>query len=971
MVWRGLVITFFAGLALASAGARAQSQPPSEQAVLNGTSATTWAEAGGNVVLLHGPVHITFDRAKLSADNAVVWLAPASRENLDVQNASIALIGHAVLEHGDATRSGGNLFVSAQVRGQGIRIVADERSAKNESKSDLFEQAAALRKAEQPRSTTVSAGPSAMKAGGPTSAPARPQRTSAGLPVGETPIDFEAKNLQSVQTDEGNVALVLTGDVRLIERRPTGDYVELSADTVVLFTNLKSLREAAQTSNGRKRGQDIMQAAYLEGDVRIDYNSAKHGVPEQRLTANRCYYEFASDRAVLTDAIVHTIEPQHGTAIILRAKTVRQLATGEFLTQNARLSNSSFAVPSYSLAAEKIYVKSEPSGDPRVGDSVYFDAKNIQLQAFDIPFFWLPAASGDMSKGLPLRGLGGGNSHDFGPFVKTLWGLFETFGAEPPRDLDVNYRLDYLGKRGPGAGLNAEYGGGFLTDTTKQAWDFEGEFKSYFVYDHGQDDLGRAYERINDPSTLRGQVIWEHQHIFPDNWQAQLRAGYVTDATFMEQWFRDDFQDGDPHDLMGYIKHQTDSEALTFGATWQPSKLVTTSGQQQEQFEVNRIPEIGYYREGDSLLDDRLTLFSENTGVGLQYSRSRADLVSQGFSLTNPALQPGLASEGYTGLTNQVVWRGDFREELDFPFSLGPARVVPYVMGRFTQYSNSPGIGQEARAMVASGLRVSTEIWKVDPSFDNNLLDLHQLRHVIVPEINLFTSAMNAHRNDVFVYDPSVDAINDISAAEFSLRQRWETKRGGPGQWRSVDAFSLGISVNVFEHKPPTKLFNQPYGFRGLFFDTYPEESIPRNSVNVDASWRLSDNTVVLGDIAENLDKGRVATMSVGVLVRRDTRLSYYIGNHYIADLRSNITMFHADYEFTPKYLIDIDQQFDFTVGKDVQTSMSIARRFDTFMLAFRYYYDEITRENGFSFNFYPLGLGQGLDTNAFSTFKR
>ena len=34
-------------------------------------------------------------------------------------------------------------------------------------------------------------------------------------------------------------------------------------------------------------------------------------------------------------------------------------------------------------------------------------------------------------------------------------------------------------------------------------------------------------------------------------------------------------------------------------------------------------------------------------------------------------------------------------------------------------------------------------------------------------------------------------------------------------------------------------------------------------------------------------------------------------------------------------------------------------------------YVDEVTGQNGFSFNLYPIGLGRGVDSGAFQTFRR
>src|SRR6202000_2366116 len=135
--------------------------------------------------------------------------------------------------------------------------------------------------------------------------------------------------------------------------------------------------------------------------------------------------------------------------------------------------------------------------------------------------------------------------------------------------------------------------------------------------------------------------------------------------------------------------------------------------------------------------------------------------------------------------------------------------------------------------------------------------------------------------------------INDISAAEIGLRQSWQTQRGGPGRWRSVDVFTLDVDAEFYANKPARR-FLQPNDFRGQFFSSLPETSIARNAVNADASWHINDNTVVLADAQYNLDESKLATAALGILVRRDPIESYYIGNRYIADLNSNIVTISA-----------------------------------------------------------------------------
>jgi hypothetical protein len=378
---------------------------------------------------------------------------------------------------------------------------------------------------------------------------------------------------------------------------------------------------------------------------------------------------------------------------------------------------------------------------------------------------------------------------------------------------------------------------------------------------------------------------------------------------------------------------------------------------------VERLPMAGYHRIGDSFADDKLTFFSDDSAGGLRFQQTRATLREQGFG---PGVSPGTPSLGTTGINPDVTWRGDFRQEIDFPLTAGQFRVTPYVIGRYTQYSNSPTSSEQARLFAGAGARVTTSFWKVDPTAQSDLFDVHQLRHIIQPELNLFTSATTVDRQKLFLYEEPVDAINDVSVAEVGVRQRWQTKRGGPGNWRNVDLFSLDLEADFYANKPNRKTLD-PYDFRGLFFPTLPEASIPRDALSLNASWRISDNTVVLGDAQYNLDASKLATAAIGVLVRRDVAVSYYLGNRYIGDLNSNITSFQIDYQINPKYTIDFSQDFDFGLGKNVTSSLAIIRRFDRFFVLVRVFHEQVTGQSGIGFSLFPEGLGLGIDSSRFS----
>ena len=939
--------------------AGAQASPPSESVKINAPKAWTWKEGQTDLLQLQGPVTIELDRTKLSADQAVIWLTPAPGL-AGQQQAEIALLGHARLEQQGIVRSGGELFVTARIAGA-VQLTAEQRLTANQSQTALYRQAGALRAAQGPGVRPKPLSPWILERpgeSGPTTAPAPPAPDTAPVPV---LVQGRVRDMETLRTEDGKIAGVISGGVVLVRQRPDGGLLTLQSDRVVVFTEARQSRELFDQRRG-DRLEAVLSGVYLEGDVRITLTPGGEKPIEQHLEANRAYYEFATDRAILTDAVVHSIEPRTHLPVIIRARKVRQLAEGEYTAQKVEVTTSGFATPSYSLNASKVYVRSEP-GDELVEQRTLVEAKDATMRFFGVPAFYLPAVGAEVTaQGLPIRSAALVSSHRFGVGETSRWGLFESLGRPSPRGLDASFRADYFSDRGPAVGLDATYNGGFVTETTKSPWNFTGEFNSYLIDDHGIDDLGRA--NVDPPQDLRYQFLWEHQHFFPNDWQVQVRAGTVSDPTFLEEWFPRDYYNGQPRDLSLYVKRQRNIDAATFAIDYQPLDFVTTADSLQEQFQVDRLPEIGYHRIGDSWMDDRLTFFSDNSFSGLQFSRSKATLPDQGFV---NGLSPGLPSVGQTGTIGDTVYRGYFRQEVDYPVSAGPFRVVPYVMGIYAPYSDSPTGKAQNRLYGGTGLKLTTAFWKVDDSANSDLFDIHRVRHVIEPEVNLFTSGQTVDRGDLFIYDEPIDPINDVSAAQLALRQRWQTKRGGPGRWRSVDFFSLNIEANFFANQP-TDAQLAPTNFRGLFYPSLPEASIPRNSINSDATWRISDTTALLADAAYNLDTRELATASIGLAVRRDPRLSYFLGTRYIQaaantssppfTVHSAITTVAADYELSRKYSLAVAQSYDFGAGDTVGTSIMVIRRFDRFFAAFRFYYDARSHEKGFTINLYPEGLG-------------
>jgi lipopolysaccharide export system protein LptA len=966
-----------------------QGDSANDNLIVHAAKATTWVDGPTNVVMLDGPVTVELDRTKLTADRAVIWLTPAKGALLQEQDAEIALVGNAgVDQQGQIQRTGDRLYVTAVVRGV-IRVTANERADGRADTSELYQTAKQLK----PLPVTATGDEIDAWATSPTTrattGPATTQATTQPTP--KQPIIFSADHQDTINTPEGTVALVVTGNVKIFQRRGP-DTLEMQADRAVLFTPLTSLKEINKDEKIQKVEEAII-AAYLEGDVRVVSTPGRPRAADQRMQASRIYYDFETDRAVLTDAVLHTIEPMRNIPIVARARVMRQLSQGEYRMERVKLTQSSFHTPSYAIGMKQAYIRQVDTGNPELGTLTNFTGKNVTYDIHGVPVFYWPVIGGSMTeRGGALRNLEFVSGSKTGPGFKTDWGLFELLGRLPPQDVDANLSIDYFNDRGPAGGLDGTYAGGFVTEQTKQPWAFEGKWQTYFMNDHGLDDLGRRRLDIDPDPDFRYRVFWEHQQFLPDHWQVQLTGALVSDATFQEEWFKSYWEHQRPLDTAIYIKHQDQSEAFSLLYSIQPNDFVTAATLMQEQHEIERVPEASYHLIGQSLGEDGPTLFSDNVVGGYRFQGSNAPIFypgnpgdtdteivrrREGFRASD---SPGLPSYGTTGTPTRVTYRGDFRQELDYPFSLGQFRVVPYVVGRYTWYSQSPDMNESSndRIFAGAGMRMTTAFWKVDDTARSELFDIHRMRHVIEPEVNVFTSAQTTDRGHLLQYDEPIDEINDITAVQLALHQRWQTKRGGPGRWRSVDFFTLNVEANFFMNKPPDDEL-APAAFRGLYFTSEPEASLPRNSINSDATWRVSDTTAILADAQYSMDDGKLTTGSIGLAANRD-RASYFVGLRYIdsggftpeaasgtlvqQDLKSSVVTGAVNYELSPKYTIGMRQSFDFSAGQRVLSNYTIIRHFDRWYAAVTFRIDYLSDDNGVFFNVWPEGLTPGATSS-------
>jgi hypothetical protein len=615
--------------------------PTSDRLRIGGDAAFNWSDGSTRVLMVEGNVTLRADDTTLSADRAVIWLSNATGDAGDYR-AEIALLGNPRVTRGDVTREGGELFVTIATRPD-VQLETASLTPGDRSQDVNYLTASQLRRraAAEPATPPAPAQPSPRQPRATTLATTRPERRPG------PPVTFQAGVLKGQMTPEGRVALVLTGDaqsadVLLVQTRGDNSRIELQARSVVIFTRLTDARQILQGGRLGELAAEDIEAAYLEGDVRIAMSGSTANPAEQTLRASRVVYEFGSDRALLTDVLLHSYDPTQPAPLVVRADAMRQLGVDTFEADRASITTSNFATPSLALSASKVTVRQAETGDPRVGTRTSFLAENVTPRSYGVPFFYFPRLWGSMTEGggIPLRDAQVSATSGFGVGLETTWGLFETLGRRPPEGTDATYRLDYFSERGPAFGLDSQYAGGFVSETTLQPWSFAGDFTSYLVYDDGEDRLGKRRQRIEHDGDLRGRIRWNHQHFLADGWQVQARVGYVSDETFLEEWFRNEFRNGQPHETSLYVKRTVGNEVFSVFGNVDLNNVPTVADEVQEVYVndgdripliVERLPEVAYHRLGESLADDRLTLVSNNSIAGLHFSESYASHAELGL----------------------------------------------------------------------------------------------------------------------------------------------------------------------------------------------------------------------------------------------------------------------------------------------------------------------------------------------------
>ncbi len=937
--------------------------------LIRGRFVRQWrTDDGTHVLLLPGGARIDFGERHFEARQAVIWIRPRrTQQGRPYFELTIYLAGQArVREAGGTTIEDAELLVSdLRTRGRIIKQ-HDAHAPEPATGHPLYQRALGYVQ-------TLEAPVEAR--------PAKPRVVRPGQAAHEKRkpriIRYRLPNLEPATTPDGQQVFVSTGRVYFSQAGgPDAPVLEILADNAVVFPaqqqqqgqeapegpkarrpeDTKGPQGAGRRARGTQPGTQPaeqpageatvppeltgrIEGVYLEGDVVVTFG-------ERFIRAERLYYDFSRQRALILDAVLRTELPERGVPLYVRADEIRQLSEREFAAEHARVSTSEFYTPHYHLGAEHVELRDRTAGDasgrptgPLAGS---YDLRDVTLNVANVPILYWPRVRGDLETSETLiRRVRFAQSRNFGTEVETVWELFGLLGRERPEGVDARLRLDYFSDRGPAVGIDADY--------TRE--DSFGLLRSYYINDGGEDNLGPLRDNKPD-SPNRGRILWRHRQYLPEGWEATFELSYISDPGFLEEYEKSEWFESKAQETVIYLKHTGETDAFSILANWRLLDFVT---------QTEHLPDIAYRRIGDVLFDS-IVLYHESHLGAVRYRPDDRRLFD-GRRFDNTA-------------RTDLTARATIRQEAELPLKLPGASLVPFAAVHGQYWDGQPlDSGRLWRGVGIYGVRGGSWLAKVFDDVDSQLLDLHRLRHIIQPYFSSWYAHSNTTADRVTPFDTGIETIGSFYGTLIGVRQTLQTKRGGPGQWRTVDWLTFDLQAGFFggDIQDPQDAAGIPIQRTPGYVSFYrPELSHSRNYLAGELIWRIGDTTSLLYDFNFDLGDRSFDRHNVSLAVERLPRLAYVFGLRHAGDIETTLMGGGFNYKLTAKHTLAYRSWLDINRGDLGQIAIGYIRRLPRWYLAISFEFDSVFDDFRVSLSLWPEGIPEWtLGSSRFTGLSR
>ncbi|MEM6393678.1 MAG: LPS assembly protein LptD [Planctomycetota bacterium] len=748
-------------------------------------------------------------------------------------------------------------------------------------------------------------------------------------------------------------ALILLGPARLAYQDfEDGRTVTLKAQRMVVYFDRE---DGSQPLSPQQVGSEQITGIYLEDNAVISSG-------DYTVRSPRVFYDLKNNRAILLDAVLYTWDTEKGVPLYARAEVLRQTATDRFEGERALLTTSEFAEPHLAIGASRFTASSKQLLDGAKG--VGFSAEGVTLQGQGVPFFYLPVLAGE-GRDLPLRRLEVESQSNSGIQVESRWDAFALFGQTAPEGVRLDSLIDYRGDHGLGLGLDLRY----------NRPEYRGNALGYLLpQDNGDDEIGGRPE-IDQDGDPRGFFRLQHRQRLPGGFDLSIEGAYVSDETFLEEFYESLAYSGRPFETSINLRKQEDDWAFTAYAggnsdDFLPQLAPLTS----PGYTVDRLPELNYLVTGRSLLDDRVTYFADYS-----ISRVRADFgddtpADRGFTDAQAQALFGINAntpfrDRFPGFPTDYRTRIDTRQEFSAPVRIGPMDVTAFAVGRATGYDDdfsefNGGNNDEYRLYGQAGLRVGTELHRTYRNVGSSLLDLDGLRHLITPQATVAFGDTTLNSVALPTFDADIEDLAEGGIFRVGLTNTLQTKRGGLGRNRTVDWVRLQTDA-VFRTDNSNAVDSVVLP---RYFDYRPELTVGGDHFYSQLLWMVSDTLGVAGDLTHSFESDDIVQWRVSAELERSPRLTLFLNYGEIDPLDSQLLSYGLSYKLTSKYRAGVSQTLDLAENESRTIELALERRFSRYRFQVTASFDEIDEEQTIGIVFIPEGLTRTRGSSVFDT---
>jgi len=735
------------------------------------------------------------------------------------------------------------------------------------------------------------------------------------------------------------------------------DLIGISTDRVVIWT---SGLEQLDLSGASLQSADLPLEVYLEGNIIFRQD-------QRVIHAKRMYYDLTNESGTVLEAEMLSPVPEYDGILRLKADKLRQAGKGRYFAENTFITSSRMGEPGYRIQSGNVYfednefplfdsVTGTPVLDPKTGTQAIGHDRSVTSQnnflfLGKVPIFYWPTLATNLEDPtFYIRRARIKNDSVYGTQLLTNWSVFELLGMEErPAGTDWEMSLDFLGDRGFGHGTTLKYNrDGFLRfpGHTTGLLDYWG------IEDRGTDNLGAGRRSVAPDKDYRHRLFWQHRQQLPADVQLSAEVGLISDRNFLEEYYKREWDELKDQSTGVELKQINNNRSWSVSADARLNDFFT---------QTEWLPRADHFWLGQSLLGGRLSWY-EHSHLG--YARMKPVDTAAGRLPWE-----AVSTEGEVFAT---------RHEIDMPFRLGPVKLVPFALGELAHWGEDLTGDDLQRWYWRTGLRASLPMWRTDPDFESRLLNVHGLAHKIVfsaeasvAEANrsmfalpsyepLDDDSIEAFRRSFamagpqfdprsyalrsgmgsWVTAPSTEIADDMMALRFGARQRWQTKRGMPGNRKIVDWVVLDTGFTWFPDENDDN-FGESMGL-----------------ANYDFRWHVGDRLTLLSDGVFDFFSDGQQLITFGTYLSRPPRGSLYLGLRLLeGPISSQVLSLSYSYWMSPKWVSSFGTSIDLGDEGNIGQRFAITRIGESLLVSAGFTVDAARDNVGFKLAVEPRFL--------------